>query len=210
MLRKAILNYDTAMAKTAAEEFLKEGLDPIKAIEEGLAKGVREVGDQFERGEVFLAELMMAAEALKAGMAVLQKALSKTELQETKLGTVVIGTVEGDIHDIGKNLVATMLLAQGFEVYDLGVNVSPFKFIEKAEEVKAGIIAMSALLTSTRLSMYDLIQALNDLNIRNKYKVIVGGAAVTSDFAKEIGADGYGKDVTEAIKIAKQLVNADK
>jgi len=183
-LRQAILNYDADMARTAAEELLKEGFDPIKAIEEGLAKGVREVGDQFERGEVFLAELMMAAEALKAGMAVLQKALSKTELQKTKLGTVVVGTVEGDIHDIGKNLVATMLLAQGFEVYDLGVNVPPLKFIEKAEEVKASIIAMSALLTSTRLSMQDLIQALNDLNIRNKYKVIVGGAAVTSDYAK--------------------------
>ena len=202
-LRKAVLSYDKDLAIKVAEEALSSGIDPLKAIEEGLAKGIGEVGCKFGT-ELFLTDLMMAADAMKAGMAVLERGM-KTQEGRTA-GTVVIGTVKGDIHDIGKNLVSTMLTVNGFKVIDLGVDVSSETFIHKAEEASGDIIAASSLLSTTKAYMEELIRLMRDLGCRDKYRVIVGGGQVTEEFAKEIGADGFGEEAGEAPTIAKHLL----
>ena len=203
-LRKAVLTYNRDLATKVAEEALSSGVDPLKAIEEGLAKGIKEIGDKFGT-ELFLTDLMMAADAMKAGMTVLERGMG-TEEKGRSAGKVVIGTVKGDIHDIGKNLVSTMLAVNGFKVYDLGVDVPAEAFIRKAEEVSADIIAASSLLSTTKAYMEELVQLTRDLGCRDKYKILVGGGQVTAEFAKEIGADAYGEEAGEAPAIAKQLL----
>jgi len=203
-LRKAVVSYDRDLATKVAEEVLSSGIDPLKAIEDGLAKGINEIGCKFGR-ELFLTELMMAADAMKAGMTVLERGM-KTDEKGRTAGTIVIGTVKGDIHDIGKNLVSTMLTVNGFKVIDLGVDVPSETFIRKAEEVSADIVAASSLLSTTKAYMEEMIQQMRDLGCRDKYKVLVGGGQVTAEFAKEIGADGFGEEATEAPAIAKQLL----
>ena len=203
-LRKAVVTYDRNLATKAAEEALSNGIDPLKAMEEGLAKGIREIGCKFGT-EVFLSNLMMAADAMKAGVTVLERGI-KTQGQGHSTGTVVIGTVKGDIHDIGKNLVSIMLSVNGFKVVDLGVDVPTETFIHRAEETSAGIVAVSSLLSTTIAYMQELVQLMKDLGCRDRFKVLVGGGQVTEDFAKEIGADGYGEDAAQAPTIAKQLL----
>jgi len=203
----SVKNYGVDEAASLAREALNAKIDPIEVIEKGFTKGLREVGELFGSGEIFLSELIMAAQAAKAGMDVLKTAIPKET--QISLGKVVIGTVEGDIHDLGKNIVAAMLEANGFEVYDLGVDIPAERFIEKVREVEADILGMSALLTTTTPCMRDVIQALKESNILKKVKVIVGGAAVTPGYAEAIGADAYAEDATAAVKIAKKLVGKD-
>jgi corrinoid protein of di/trimethylamine methyltransferase len=179
----------------------------LDAINNGFVAGVNYVGDQFSRGMMFLPELVMAGEAMKAAVAVLEPELAKRGTQRKMLGKVVLCTVEGDIHEIGKTLVGTMLSATGFQVFDLGVDVPIMKVVEKAREVNADIVAMSALLTTTMVHQKDVIEALEDVGMRSKVKVMVGGAPVTQEWVKQIGADGYSEDAIGAARVAKQLLS---
>jgi corrinoid protein of di/trimethylamine methyltransferase len=205
-MSEAVLNFDSVAAVDAAREAVALKIDPVKAIEGGLAKGLREIGDRFERGEMYLPHLILGADAMEAAVKVLEEHVSKEELKSTSRGTVVIGTVEGDIHDLGLRIVASMLRANGFKVYDLGCNTKSMDFIEKAKEVDADIIAVSSLMTTTMPFMKDLIEALEATGIRNRFKILLGGGPVSERWAEEIGADGYGRDASEAVRVAKELV----
>ena len=205
-LSDAVLNFDSDAAIDAARASVEARISPVKAIEEGLAKGLRVVGDRFEAGELWLPHLVLGAEALEAAVKVLEEHMALEDLESTIRGTIVIGTVEGDIHDLGLRIVASMLRANSFRVYDIGCDAHTLNFIEKAKEVKADIIAASSLMTTTMPFMKDLIEALETAGIRDQYKVMVGGGPVTEEWAKAIGADGYGKDAAEAVRVAKELV----
>jgi len=204
-LKEAIINYDTEEAAKVAKEIVEKGFDPLEAIEKGVSEGLKIVGEKFGAGEIFLPMLMMAAQAAKEALAILEPMLKEGASRKT-IGKVVIGTVEGDIHDIGKNIVATMLTANGFEVYDIGVDAPASKFVEKAKEVNPQIIGISALMTTTMQKVPEVIEALKKAGLREKVKVMVGGAAVTEEWAKQIGADGYGEDAKAAVEVAKKLV----
>jgi len=171
-----------------------------------LAEGIKNIGNLFERGEIFLPELIMAAEAMKAGTEILMSEVRKRGLNVKKLGKVVIGTVQGDIHDIGKNIVISMLEASGFKVIDLGVDVPAEEFIKKVKEVQPDVLGMSALLTTTAPEQSRVIEMLKDSGLRDKVKVIIGGAATSESWADEIGADAYAADAVEAVKKIKHLI----
>jgi corrinoid protein of di/trimethylamine methyltransferase len=205
-LSDAVQNYDEEAAAKAAKTAVDAKINPVKAIEEGLAVGLRTIGDKFETGELWLPHLVMGAEAMEAAIKVLEAHMPKEDLERTIRGTVVIGTVEGDIHDLGLRIVASMLRANGFKVYELGCNTPSLVFIDKAKEVNADIIAASSLMTTTMPFMKDLIEALEHAGLRDKYKVLVGGGPVSKEWATAIGADGYGKDAADAVKVAKELV----
>lgn len=190
---------------TLAKKVLDENADPFEAIQEGYTKGMLIVGDKFARMEIYLPELMRRADAMKAALEVLKPHLGKH--QNTGIqGTIVLGTIKGDLHDLGKNIVKTMLMAAGFTVNDLGCDVSVRQFVEKAEEVNADIIAASAILTTTMGYMPDLAELLIEMGIRDKFKIMVGGSPVTPEFAEKIGADGYGEDAADAVNVAKRLI----
>lgn len=205
MLKESILSFDIETAINAAKEAIKANIDPIKAIEEGFTKGIREVGELFAKGEVFLPELIMAGEAMKAAIEILKPSIPSGKGLKS-LGKVVIGTVAGDLHDIGKSIVVSMLTANGFEVYDLGVDVPTEAFIKKVKEVNANILGLSALLTSTLPEMKKVIDELKKEGLRNKVKVIIGGAATTQKYANEIGADAWAGDAIEAVSKVKELM----
>jgi dimethylamine corrinoid protein len=179
-------------------------MDPVQAIERGLAAGMKEVGNRFGCGEFFLTQLMLAADAMNAGVKILVQQIPGKKT--SRVGTVVIGTVEADIHSIGKNVVSTLLSASGFEVHDLGEDVKPIEFLKKAEQVNADIIAASALMSVTLPFAKDIVAILEEKGARKKYKVIVGGGAVSNEFAVKIGADGYGKDAVEAVQVAQDVL----
>ena len=204
-LKEAVINYDVDETVKTAQEVIETGFDPLKAIEEGLAAGLQVIGDKFGRGEIFLPMLMISAEATKKALAILEPAVANGKSRKV-LGKVVIGTVEGDIHDIGKSIVAAMLTANGFEVHDVGCDVSTSKFIEKVKEVNPDIIGMSALLTTTMPKMTEVINALKKEGLREKVKVMVGGAPVSAAWAEQIGADTYGEDAMAAVDVVKKLV----
>jgi trimethylamine corrinoid protein len=206
-LKRAILEYDEEAAKKAAFDAITAGVDPIKAIKEGLAKGMSEIGEKFRKYEIFLPHVMLAASAMKKAMEILMEKVTPDRVSEVKIGTVVIGTVKGDIHDIGKNLVASMLSVAGFEINDLGFDVSSMDFIDKAKDVDADIIGMSTLMTTTQCYQRDVIIYLKDMNLREQYFVIVGGGAVTPDWAEEITADGYGKYADDGVNLCLNLIN---
>ena len=208
-LSDSVMNFDSAAAENAAKEAVALKIDLVKAIESGLAKGLREVGDKFERGELYLPHLILGADAMEAAIKILEESLPRRELESKSRGIVVIGTVEGDIHDLGLRIVASMLKANGFKVYDLGYNVKTHDFLLKAKEVNADIIAVSSLMTTTMPFMKDLIEALQSAGIRDRFRILVGGGPVTEKWAKEIGADGYGRDAAEAVRAAKEIM-ADK
>ncbi len=184
-------------------EALEEGVSAETILNKGLVVGMTELGELFKNGEVYVPEVLVAARAMKAGTALLKPLLQAANVQS--LGTVAIGTVEGDLHDIGKNLVAMMLEGTGFTVIDLGENVSPDAFVNAAKE-GANIIAMSALLTTTMPMMATTIKALEDAGVRDKVKVMIGGAPITQEYADQIGADGYSTDAASAAELAKRLI----
>lgn len=204
-LKEAVINYDVDETVKVAQEVIETGFDPLKAIEEGLAAGLQVIGDKFGRGEIFLPMLMISAEATKKALAILEPAVANGKSRKV-LGKVVIGTVEGDIHDIGKSIVAAMLTANGFEVHDVGCDVPTSKFIEKVKEVNPDIIGMSALLTTTMPKMTEVINALKKEGLREKVKVMVGGAPVSAAWAEQIGADTYGEDAMAAVDVVKKLL----
>jgi trimethylamine corrinoid protein len=204
-MKKAIVDGVGAQAGELAGEAVRSGLDLLEVIEKGYVPGIQKVGELWEQGEYFLPELISSAEAMKAAMAVLEPELRRSRLQARTGGKLVIGTIEGDIHDIGKNLVASMLQAGGFEVFDLGVDVKLERFIEKAESVGADFICLSALLTTTMINQKRFIALLKERNLRAKYKVLVGGAPASQKWAAEIGADGYAENAVAAVKLAKSM-----
>ena len=208
-IAKAVVNLDVDGALEASKRALSMGVDPVDIVERGVSEGLRVVGDKFERGEFFLMHLIIAAEAAKRVMEEVVEPVLLGRRSGKRLGVVVIGTVEGDIHDIGKSIVATMLKAAGFEVHDLGCDVPVDEFVKKAKEVDADIVAASALLSTTMRVQRDLVRALEEAGMRGRVKVLVGGAPVTREWAEEIGADGYAENAVEAVREAKRLLGID-
>ncbi|MDN5366087.1 MAG: trimethylamine corrinoid protein [Thermacetogenium sp.] len=204
----AILNSDREKAVAVARRALSEGLDPIEVLSEGFSVGIRKVGDLFGRGEVFLPELMTAAEAMKEASAVLEQAMEDTSAQ--KKGRMLIATVEGDVHDIGKGIVISLLKTQGIEVFDLGRDVPVDTIIEKAVELDVDIIGTSALLTTTLPEQKKLEDELRRRGLRDRFKTMVGGAPATQRWADRIGADAYGEDAAEAVAKALALLQHKK
>jgi len=205
-LARLVVDGEPDAVKSAVKELLRAGLDPLEIVEKGLAKGIRTIGEKYGRGEIFLTELLMSAEAMKAGMNIVNPEIQRQKRELKKAGSIIIGTVAGDIHDLGKNIVAALFSAHGFEVVDLGVDVPDQMFIEKTKELKPNILGLSALMTSTIPKQRDVINALKTAGLREKVKVMVGGAAANQDFAHEIGADGYGENANDAVTRAKALI----
>ena len=207
-MSQSILDGDSDAAIALAKQAIEAGIDPLEAITKGFVMGVNQVGESFACGQAFLPELVMAGEAMKAAVATLEPEMQKRGTARQVYGKVVLATVEGDIHEIGKTLVGTMLSASGFQVYDLGVDVPSAKIIEKVKEVDADLVGLSALLTTTMVKQKEVIDELDKQGLRKKVKVMVGGAPVTRDWVQKIEADGYSEDAIGAVGLAKQLVGA--
>jgi corrinoid protein of di/trimethylamine methyltransferase len=205
-MAQSVIDGEPEVAVELAKQALAQGIDPLEALNQGYIAGVEYVGKQFACGEMYLPELVGAGEAMKNAIAVLEPEMTRRGSARTTLGKVVIGTVEGDIHDIGKSLVGTMLSSSGFQVYDLGVDVPIQTFVEKAREVSADIVGLSALLTTTMVKQKTIIKALQEAGLRPKVKVMIGGAPVTRGWADEIGAEGYSEDAVGAVAVAKQMM----
>jgi len=207
-MAQSIIDGEAEEAERLALEAIELGIDPLDAINKGFVVGVDDVGDRFSCGDAFLPELVMAGEAMKTAVSVLEPEMARQGSERKMLVTVVLGTIEGDIHDIGKTLVGTMLSASGFKVFDLGVDVPVMTLVEKARLENADIIGVSALLTTTMVKQQDVVEALDDMGLRPKVKVMVGGAPVTSEWAKEIDADGFSEDAIGAVAVAKEILKA--
>jgi 5-methyltetrahydrofolate--homocysteine methyltransferase len=203
-LQQAIFNGDEKTAITETEAALAEGQAPLEIINQGLIPGVHLVSEAFTRSEIFIPEMLLSAMAMKDSLAIIKPLLSVEEMQG--LGTIVIGTVLGDVHDIGKNLAAWLLEGAGFRVVDLGVDVPPEQFIEAIKEEQPSIVALSSLLTTSAHQMKVIVNYLEQENLRSQVKILIGGAAVTQDFADEIGADGYALDASAGVQRAKQIL----
>ena len=203
-LQEAILAGNSAAAVAAARQALSEGADPLDLVLHGISPAMAEVGRRFEAGDYFVPELLISARATKEVFVLIRPLLAKQGAQPT--GRVVLGTVQGDLHDIGKNLVAALLEGGGFEVIDLGVSVSPEKFIAAVADKKAQIVGLSALLTTTLPAMKTTLDAFRSAGLRDRVKVMIGGAPVTQSFADTIGADGYGENAASAVQLARRLV----
>ena len=208
-LRQAVIDGDPGAAATYAQQALDEGVPPLAAIDDGLVPGLSYVGEQFGLGELFLPDMMLAARAMQKAMDILEPELQAQAAERKVVGRVVIGTVKGDIHEIGKNLVGMMLATSGFEVHDLGVDVSPERFVEAAQEHNADIVGVSALLTTTMAGQRTVVEAVAAAGLRDKVRVIVGGAPASASWAAEIGADGYSEDAIGAVALARRLVGAE-
>jgi corrinoid protein of di/trimethylamine methyltransferase len=205
-MKQCVVDGDTDQAAALAQKALELNIDPLEAINKGFVPGVNYVGEQFGAGDMYLPDLVLAGEAMKTAVSILEPEMQKRGSQRQMLGKVVLGTVKGDIHEIGKTLVATMLSASGFQVFDLGVDVPIEKFADKAREVNADIVGVSALLTTTMVGQKSVIEALDDMGLRPQVKVMIGGAPVTRGWADEIGADGYSEDAIGAVVVARRLV----
>ncbi len=203
-LRDSIVNLDIEGVKQACQDALAQGIPPIKAVTEGMANGMDIVGQKYEAKDYYLAELVMAGEVMKEGMKVLEPYLKDAEVK--RLGKVAVGTVQGDLHDIGKNIFATLLEASGFDVIDLGANVTADKFVEVVRDQKPEILGLSALLTITMTELGNVIKELEKADLRNQIKVIVGGAPLTEEYAQKIGADAYAPDAVAGVNICKKWV----
>ena len=205
-LRDAVLYFDPEEAKRLAQKALDNGVDPVTALEEGLAKPLREIGDRFGTGEAFITELIAAAQAMEAGAEVLNQEIAKRGATSKKVGTFLIGTVEGDIHSIGKNIVATMLSTAGFEIIDLGADVPTETFIDNVKKHRPDILGLSALMTTTMTKQKEVVERLREAGLRDSVKIIVGGAPVTEDWVEEIGADACGLDALNAVDASLKLM----
>jgi len=203
-LYDSVVSGDAKATRAITQQALAEGVDPLKLVNEYMVPAMDEVGRRFEANEYFVPELLISARAMKAALELIRPLL--TARGDQPVGRVAIGTVKGDLHDIGKNLVASLLEGGGFEVIDLGVNVAPEKFIETVNAKQANIVAMSALLTTTMPAMKTTIDALKQAGVRNKVKVLIGGAPITQKYADEIGADGYSESAVGAVALAKKAV----
>jgi 5-methyltetrahydrofolate--homocysteine methyltransferase len=201
-VRETIVNLDIEGVKEASEKALAAGVPAYKVVMEGMAKGMEVVGQKYEDGEYFLAELIMAGETMKEGMAVVEPHLKAGDIEAA--GKCVIGTVRGDLHDIGKNVTITMLKAANFDVIDLGVDASAKKFVQAVKENDADIVAMSALLTTTMVEMESVIEGLENEGLRDRVKVVIGGAPITPEYAKEIGADAAAIDAVDGVRICNE------
>ena len=203
-LKTAVEEMDSDLAEAAAKEAIAAGVEPLVAINDGLGAGMKTMSDLFDEGEVFVPQLVVAAEAFDAAVAILKEAIPDDQKDQTSKGKVLLYTVQGDIHDIGKNLVALMLKNHGFHVIDLGKDVPQAKILETAKEHHAEFIALSALMTTTMQRMREIVAAAKEEGITAK--IIIGGAVITQEYADEIGADGYSKDAADAVKLAKSLM----
>lgn len=204
-LKKAVIDYDPEKAAELARKAVDEKLDPVKCAD-ALIEGIQQIGDGYGRGELFLPDLVGASEALQSAMPIIRKEIRRQGKKTKSLGTVVIGTVFGDIHSIGKTMVSTLLVAAGFEVVDLGVNVEASEFVKAIKKHDPDILAMSALLTTTASEQKNVISTLENEGLRDKLKVMVGGGAITKEFADSIGADGYAATAPEAVELAKDMI----
>jgi len=206
-LVSSVMSFDADKVMDATRKALSQGIAPVSIIDDGLAKGLRVVGKKFEDGELFLMHLVAAAEAVQRALKeLLEPEISKRKEKRESLGRIVLGTVAGDIHDIGKNIVAALLFASGFEVYDLGKDVSVEEFVKKAKEVDANIVGASALLSTTLPMQHEIVKAMVSAGLRNRVKLIFGGAPVTEEWVREIGGDGYGENAVEAVNVAKRVL----
>lgn len=208
--KTAVVDMDIDMAVEAANEALAAGVNPLDCIEGGLADGMQAVSDLFDEGEAFVPELMESSEAFSAALGVLIPAMSDEDVESSKAGVAVIHTVEGDIHDIGKNIVTMLFEANNFEIYDLGRDTAPQEVLDKAQEVGADIILGSALMTTTMPGQKALVELLQAEGVRDNYYVMFGGAPVTKEFCDSIGADAYTETATEAVAVAKQYMASKK
>jgi corrinoid protein of di/trimethylamine methyltransferase len=205
-LKQAVLAYDVEAGKRLTRQALDSGLGPLEAIDEGLSRGIKIIGTKFQAMEIFLPELMMAAKVFLEAMKILEPAILALGEARPRRGVAVIGTVKGDVHSIGKDLFGTLLKVAGFEVHNLGVNVHPGKFLEKAEETGAEILGLSALMTTTMPGMREVIEFLQAKGIRDKHTILVGGGPVTEGFCKKIQADGYGQTAQDGVEMANDFV----
>ena len=204
-LRQAVNDYDPEAAEIAAHKVIEHGIDPVYAITKGLTEELREIGDKFGTGELWFIDLMAAANTVQAAVSILEPEIKRRDIQTESMGRFLIGTVEGDIHDIGKNIVTLLLKANGYEVLDIGVDIPADVFVEQVRETKPDFLGLSSLLTSSMPQQKKVIDALIENGLRNTVKVIIGGAAVNEKWASEIGADGYAEDAIDAIKVTKAL-----
>jgi len=202
-LKKAIIDIDEVTAEKVAEEIIDNRIEPNMAIKYAIADGAVEVGEKFDSGEYFLPHLVMAGDLMDAVGKILEKNIPAEQIVKKRI--VIIGAVQGDMHSVGKNLVATMLRSGGFEILDMGVDVTSMAFIDKAKEINADMIALSSLLTTTMPYQKEVVEDLKAMGIRDRFKVMIGGGPVTRAYAEDIGADGYGKDAMEAVEEAKKL-----
>ena len=207
-MAKSVLGGEIDEAARLAQESISRGFDPLETINQGFVPGIEKIGEEFSCGEAFLPQLVMAGEAMKGALTILEPELAERGVGRELMGTVILGTIAGDIHDIGKTLVGTMLTVAGFKVIDLGVDVPVMSLVETACNENADLIGVSALLTTTMVKQRDVVEALDDLGLRPAVKVIVGGAPVTQAWAEEIGADGYSEDAVGAVAVARKLVGA--
>jgi len=208
-LAKAVEAGEPEEVLILAKKAIELGMNPIDVVEKGLSPGILKVGEKFGQREMFLHDLMLGAEAMKVGMEVVLPEIRRRKLQVHYMGRVVLGTVEGDVHDIGKSLVEAILVANGFEVVDLGIDVPAETFVEKVRELKPDVLGLSALLSTTKIEQGKVVKALRNAGLRDCVKVIIGGAAVDQAWAKEIGADAYGRDADDAVRIVKSLFHKD-
>jgi len=203
-LQEALFRGDVSRVKEITQRALQEKVEPKEILEQGLITGMKVVGIKFKNNEIFLPEVLLASQAMYGGLELLQPKLIKSGVKA--VGKVIIGTAKGDLHDIGKNLVAMMLRGGGFEVIDLGIDIPPEKFLKASQEHQPDIVGISALLTTTMIGMMDVITIFKKAGLRNKIKVMVGGAPVTQEFANEIGADVYAPDAASAVDKARELL----
>ena len=208
-LAQAVIDGEAEEAETLAKQALENGLEPLECINKGLTKGIQHAGELFADGECYLPELILSANAMKAALRVLEPAMLGGKQREI-VGKVVLGTVQGDLHEIGKNLVSTILTANGFHVIDLGVDTPVSEFIKAINENNATIVGASALLTTTMMEQKKLIEAIKEAGLSEQVKVMIGGAPVNHEYAKQIGADGYAENAVSAVKLAFRLVDAPK
>ncbi len=208
LIKKAIVDFETEKVKQLVKELLEKGFEPKEILEQGLIAGMKEVGRLFEIKEYYVPEVLIASEAFYAGFEMVSPCIAKTET--SKKGKIVIGVVQGDIHDIGKNIVKVMLEASGYEIIDLGKDVPNEKFVETVAQQQPQILALSSLMTTTMIQMETVIKFLNKKKLRKNVKVIIGGAPINQEYADKIGADGYAQDASGAVRLVERLLGANK